>query len=222
MNRKTVGHRLQNLPPAVRGKVICAINNQRSEHYGIKLPDEEAGVVMQNIHKYFRSEISDKEAAALFGVDFEVLAWIKPEWIKHEILKLDPDVVDNMIFTIYGIIKKHPGNPPAQKHEADFIGYGMKEAFTPFLRRKSAAPKRAAALPRLEDVWAAVAKSIKDNKKKGMMRQAAIEKAIADNIADITPLGLWRANKGRPNEGAPGSSWRACYQTLYDKGYLKQ
>ncbi len=73
-----------------------------------------------------------------------------------------------------------------------------------------------------EEVCVAVAKCILHNKQKGMKRPAAIEKAIADNIADITALGLWRLNKGRPDEGEPGSSWKACYQTLYDKGYLKQ
>ena len=73
-----------------------------------------------------------------------------------------------------------------------------------------------------EEVCVAVAKCILHNKQKGMQRPAAIEKAIADNIADITALGLWRLNKGRPDEGEPGSSWKACYQTLYDKGYLKQ
>ena len=124
------------------------------------------------------------------------------------------------MLTAMGIVQTNLHDREAMLLECDAIGYELKEAFAaaiPGTGRATTAPAKSK-----EEVCMAVAKSIKDNKKKGMMRQAAIEKAIADNIADITALGLWRANKGRPNEGDPDSSWKACYQTLHEKSYLKQ
>jgi hypothetical protein len=78
------------------------------------------------------------------------------------------------------------------------------------------------ALPTKERVFEAVAKCYKDNIKNGLLRPEAVKKAIADNIDDVRALDLWRTNKGRPNEGDPGSSWQACYQALYSKGRINR
>ena len=76
--------------------------------------------------------------------------------------------------------------------------------------------------PTKAEVFEAVAKCYKDNIKNGLLRPEAVKKAIADNIDDVRALDLWRTNKGRPNEGDPGSSWQACYQALYSKGRINR
>ena len=84
----------------------------------------------------------------------------------------------------------------------------------------------ASAAPRTDrktqaQVFEAVAASYKGYVRKDYVQNQALRKAIADNIADVRELGLWRTNRGRSNEGAPGSSVRGCYQALYEKGYLR-
>lgn len=91
----------------------------------------------------------------------------------------------------------------------------------PSKQKPAAAPCQQTERPTKEAVFEAVAKSLKENRKNGMLLQAAVEKAIADNINDVRDLGLWRTNGGRHDAGEPGSSWKACYHALYEKGHLK-
>lgn len=220
MTEKNILGFLENLTPAQRAKIISALDRLYREHYSIIQMPDDARVRMSKRLAYVRGEISEEIAAETFGAGYGAMKELKERCIRAGLLTADRAVVSHLYNVIRGAVKTTYRDSIAREQEIEAVLYELNVACKAILHDEGNTTNFNT-IPAKEAVFEAVANSYKGYKQKGMLRQEAIEKAIADNIDDVRALGLWRTNRGRPNEGEPGSGWKACYQALYEKGYLK-
>ena len=198
-----------------KARLIAAMDRLRREHYGdIPLTGEEL--------KEVRAEVDDTLGRSNGVLSKEARKFlVKIGWEGY-----DTAVLWRLLLLMKCAAKIHGGDREAMYFEWKMYVLELCEALSgPSAENRVACHAKIAKpnrnLPAKEAVFEAVANSYKAYRKKGMLRPEALKKAIADNIDDVRALGLWRTNRGRPNEGEPGSGWKACYQVLYEKGYLK-
>lgn len=191
---------------AQRAKILAVLDKVRRDHYGdMPLNDEERKQANHLVERML-DEIKNLKHPAVkaFGEAY------------NEFLLGDQAVLNRLMLIAAGCKKINGGNEEACRLEREALAYELVE----ILDAPSHGPCGTGKTQ--EQVCAAVSEKFTGYQKKGLLRQSAMEKAIEDNIADIVALDLWRTNRGKPDEGEPGSSWKACYQRLYDKGYLKR
>jgi hypothetical protein len=212
---------LGNLTPAQRVKVIATLDRIYREHYSIVQMPEDARVRMSKRLEYLRGEISEEEAAKALGSFYSAMKELKEKYVRAGILTADRAVVNHLYNVIRGAIKTTYRDSIAREQEIEAVLYELNEACRTILHDEGNTTGFKT-MPAKEDVFEAVAKSYTGYWQKGLRVQEAIQKAIAENKDDVYTLGLWRTNGGRPDQGEPGSSWKACYHALYAKGYIQK
>ena len=113
----------KDLTAASRAGEISAIDKIRRDHYG-NVPDEDlAGALMHKMIAYVRGELSEEEAAKLFGGllnDVKVLKECAKAYGIHE---MDKAVFNHLTPLVLGMLKMSGCDIEALESECDAMGY---------------------------------------------------------------------------------------------------
>lgn len=126
---KDLNH-LKNLTAERRAKEISAIDKLRREHYGEVSMEDDERAWFYKFSAYVRGELSEEEAAKIFGCLLDKMKALKEHAKIFGIDKMDRAVLNHLMLVGVGMAKVNGCDVEAANLEADAMGYEWAEATT--------------------------------------------------------------------------------------------